>query len=35
MCAVGHESLEILAIVLLLTGLRDCDAIESDVSLTE
>jgi len=33
-CAVGHESLEIRAVMVKITILRD-DAIESDVTLTE
>ena len=33
--AVGQESLEIRAIIIVNARLRDCDAIESDVTLTE
>ena len=33
--AVGQESLDIRAIILVLAGLRDCDAVESDAILTE
>ena len=32
---VGHDSLEIRAIIIVLARLRDRDAIESDVTLTE
>ena len=35
MCAVGHHSLEIGAIIMVLSPLRDGDAIESDVTLSE
>jgi len=35
LCAVGHESLEIGAIMVMLARLRYGDAIESDVILTE
>jgi len=34
-CAVGHQSFEIRAIMIMLTRLRDGDDIESDVILTE
>ena len=33
--AVGKESLEIRAIIIVLARLRDCGAIENDVTLTE
>ena len=33
--AVGQESLEIRVIIILIARLRDCDVIESDVTLTE
>jgi len=33
--AVGQESLEIRTIILVLARLRDCGAIEVDVTLTE
>jgi len=34
-CAVGNDSLEIEAIMVMLARLRDVDAIESEVTLTE
>jgi len=33
--AVGQESLQIRAIIVVLAGLRDCGAIENDFTLTE
>ena len=33
--AVGEENLEIRALIIVLASLRDCGAIESDVTLTE
>ena len=34
-CTVGHDSLEIGAVMLVLNRLHAGDAIESDVTLTE
>jgi len=34
-CAIDHESLEVGAVMMMLTRLSDGDAIESDVTLTE
>jgi len=33
--AVGQESIQIRAIIIVLAGLRDCGAIENDCKLTE